>query len=105
MTKRSLLGRFIIINKNTKKARGIIAQYEYSKRDGNSIYNAYTKPSNEKKEAFAYCQKLLSECKGKNPKITGRNCYYFSYAFKCQDEDGNWYLIYITASADYIICL
>ena len=105
MNKKELLDKFTLINRNTKRASGMIASYEYSKRDGNSIYNAYEKPSSEKKDAFVYCQKLLSECKGKYPKITGKNCYYFSYAFKCQDEDGNWYLIYITASADYIICL
>lgn len=103
MNRKELFENFTKINRNTKRARGIIACYNYTQRDGNSIYNAYVKPSQEKKDAFAYCQKLLSECKGKQPKITGKSTYEFSYAFKCQDENGNWYLIYITRCHNYII--
>lgn len=68
MNKKELLDKFTLINRNTKRARGMIASYEYSQRDGNSIYNAYEKPSSEKKMRLPIVKNCFQNAKAKTQK-------------------------------------
>lgn len=84
------------INKNTQRAQAIIRAWQRS--DTCSLWQAYESCSDAKARAYEYCLSLMRELDGSQGRITGHNCFYFSYAFKRGND-----LVYITHAGDYII--
>lgn len=91
---------FVVIGKNTDRARGIISSYNYS--SDTELYHAYDNFSDAKENAFNYCRKLEKDLNGHAGKIVSHNLFQFTYGFFTEYEDKE-YFIYITKSADYAI--
>lgn len=92
----------IIINKDTKKARRIIAAYNNSTKA--DIFEAYKVPSSTKIKSFQFIKKEMEEEGGKDIRITGAGTDNYSCAYRVFDGT-NWYLIYYTKINRFIIQL
>ena len=69
-----------------------------------TIYEAYTKPSTAKLQAYAYCKKLQEKYNGNYFKIIGYNTFEFSCGFM-GEVDGKSVFVYITKSHDKYMIL
>ena len=76
--------------------------YESYKRSTiDSIYKAYKKPSVLKTRAWYYCERLCDELNGRNLKVVGKNCNFFSAGFEYPNpKTGVAMFMYITHTKD-----
>ena len=73
----------------TKKNASLLASYEYAvKRGADSLYKAYSRPSENKMRAFRDCEADRVAHSGYGAVITGASFHFFSYAFKYKADDG-----------------
>ena len=96
------------LNKETKKAKQLINQYNYYKNDNynRNIYDLYKNPSYAKLRACMYCEDLQKKYEGYSGLVLGGNCSYFSYGFLFDEytsEGIKTYLCYLTYANDYKI--
>ena len=89
------------LNKNTKKAKQLIDNYERATNNG-ELYQVYNNYSCYKERAINYCKTLQKTNNGKNGKITSFNSQIFTYAF-VSENDNKTTLYYITPNNEYII--
>ena len=86
----------------TKKNASLLASYEYAvKRGTDSLYRAYSRPSENKVRAFRDCEADRATYKGYGGVITGASSHFFSYAFKYKADDGKEHLRYHTYANIY----
>lgn len=72
----------------TKKNASLLASYEYAvKRGTDSLYKAYSRPSENKMRAFRDCEADRITHKGYGAVIAGASSHFFSYAFKYMSGD------------------
>ena len=92
----------LLINENTKKAKGFINTYRYYEYDtnGDSLHEIYNNFSYAKERALNYCKSLRAELNGFGACFGGHNCFTFTYMFLFK-ENGVTYLAYITANNNY----
>ena len=83
----------------TKEVEKRLSKYYDS--DYTELYQCYARPSEAKKEAFNRCKKRMKELGGKDLRITGFNCDFFTAAFVYIDNDGKFSLCTITKSHTY----
>lgn len=68
------------INKNTKKGLYFISAYYYSKC--HDIYEAYSRPSSAKVQAYEYCRGMCQRENGEDFRIISIGCQFFSVAWR-----------------------
>lgn len=72
----------------TKKNASLLASYEYAvKRGTDSLYKAYSRPSENKMRAFRDCEADRVAHSGYGEVIAGASSHFFSYAFKYMSGD------------------
>lgn len=82
-----------------RDAKCLISRHNRS--EDYDIFQAYKSSSREKQEAWKYCKNLCEEQNGRNLKIIGKNCSFFSAGFFYTDENGKERFMHITKSNDY----
>lgn len=94
------------LNNNTKQALDMVHSYNYARSNGNySIYDAYVRPSQNKVDAFKWCEQLKEQLNGKYACIPSFNTFNFTYAFEYLNELQQICLAYITKDNIYSIIL
>ena len=73
----------ITINKNTKKGRYFIYAYNYSQIY--DIYEAYSRPSSAKVQAYEYCCRMCQQENGEDFRIISAGCQFFSAAWRVSE--------------------
>ncbi len=91
------------LNKNTKKAKEYINNFE--KSNVYSIWQAYDKPSRNKARIFDEWQEIARQHNATNFKITTFSKFVFTLGFVTTNENGETVLNYITPSQNYQIVL
>lgn len=86
-------------------AKGKQIAYRASWIRGYSLYDVYKRPSEAKMKAYQYCLETMESYKGEKARITGFNCYFFSFAFNYTDGSGIEHVIYITPTEDYDVTM
>ena len=72
----------------TKKNESLLDSYNYAVRRGiDSLYKAYSRPSENKVRAFRDCEADRATYKEYGAVITGASSHFFSYAFKYMNGD------------------
>ena len=92
------------LNKNTKKAQGILEWYNFSigRYGVMSIFEAYKKPSSEKIRTWKAIERMCNNMNGHGLTVLGRGLHFYSAAF-IANEDGKDKLFYFTAYNTYEI--
>lgn len=73
----------------TKKNANLLDAYNYAVRRGiDTLYKAYSRPSENKVRAFRDCEADRITHKGYGAVIAGASSHFFSYAFKHKADDG-----------------
>jgi hypothetical protein len=88
------------LNKETKKAQGLIWSHERANKY--TLKDAYTNPSWRKVEAYERWRQACKDLKGTDFRITGASSHFFSLAFKYMNE-GKETLVYVTHANIYEI--
>ena len=84
------------LNKNTKKAKGFINNFERSSMT--DLYELYDHPSDAKLYAEKCIKEEMQEAGGYAFTITGGNCMFFACAYRLGND-----LIYHTHLNEYLI--
>ena len=93
---------YTVIRPHTQHAQRIIDRFNNSSDvELRDVYGSY---SRAKENAYEYCRDREREFGSYNGVITSHNSMQFTYAFTGVCE-GQWYLIYITRTADYAVKL
>ena len=95
-----------IVKKGTKKAQGMIDNYNwYTSRNGLiDIHEAYGSPSIYKVRAWYSIKDMCERMNGYGLSVLGHNCMKYTAAFKAV-ESGIEKLFYFTADYDYEVAL
>lgn len=88
----------------TKKQEGML--YSYNRSSATELWHVYDNYSRAKENAMDYCRNLQYKLNGYDGRVTGANCFHFTYAFRFEhvnEETGaceEW-LCYCTYANDY----
>ena len=69
----------ITLKKETKRGQGFV--YAHKMSQFSTIYEAYGRPSSAKCSAFRRCVDMCKKENGRDLKITGAGCHFFSVAW------------------------
>lgn len=82
----------------TKKNRSMLSSYNHA--TARTIWDAYTRPSNAKENAYRAIRQQMEDVDGYDLRICGASNHFFSAAYRYVDA-GREMLRYITKSHEY----
>lgn len=90
------------VKDGTAKAENLVCRYMFGD-NAYSLWEVYGRWSRAKENAYNYCLDLMRKVNGYSGCVCSHNTCVFTYGFKCDDNEGNTYLVYVTPSYNYIV--